>query len=53
MLKQRPDDLDGRVRTCSIEVEALQPVEPWIEERRAGWERRLDRLGAYLAEGEA
>jgi DNA-binding transcriptional ArsR family regulator len=41
----------GRVRTCSIEVEALQPVRHWIEERRAGWERRLDRLDAYLAEG--
>jgi DNA-binding transcriptional ArsR family regulator len=42
----------GRVRTCSIEVEALQPVERWIEERRTGWEQRLDLLGAYLAEGE-
>ena len=40
----------GRVRTCSIEVKALQPVERWIEERRSGWERRLDRLGAYLAD---
>ncbi len=40
----------GRVRTCSIEVKALQPVERWIEERRSSWERRLDRLGAYLAD---
>lgn len=40
----------GRVRTCSIDPEALQPVERWIEERRAGWERRLDRLGDYLGE---
>jgi DNA-binding transcriptional ArsR family regulator len=40
----------GRVRTCSIEVEALQPAERWIEDRRSSWERRLDRLGAYLAE---
>jgi DNA-binding transcriptional ArsR family regulator len=40
----------GRVRTCSIEAKALQPVERWIEERRSSWERRLDRLGAYLAE---
>jgi DNA-binding transcriptional ArsR family regulator len=40
----------GRVRTCSIEVKALRPVERWIDERRSGWERRLDRLGAYLAE---
>ena len=40
----------GRVRTCSIEVRALQPVERWIDERRSSWERRLDRLGAYLAD---
>jgi DNA-binding transcriptional ArsR family regulator len=40
----------GRTRTCSIEIEALQPVERWIEERRSSWERRLDRLGAYLAD---
>ena len=41
----------GRVRTCTIEVAALRPAERWIHERRAGWERRLDRLGAYLADG--
>ncbi|MDX6583638.1 MAG: hypothetical protein QOI10_2822 [Solirubrobacterales bacterium] len=42
-------DKVGRVRTCTIEVEALGPAERWIEQRRAGWERRLDRLGDYLA----
>lgn len=42
----------GRVRTCHIQRQALQPVERWINERRAAWERRLDRLGAFLAEGE-
>jgi DNA-binding transcriptional ArsR family regulator len=42
----------GRVRTCSIEVEALQPVRHWIDERRLGWERRLGRLDTYLAEGD-
>jgi len=41
----------GRVRTCRIEPGALRPVEQWIAERRASWERRLDRLGEYLAEG--
>ena len=41
----------GRVRTCTIEFAALQPAERWIHERRAGWERRLDRLGRYLADG--
>jgi DNA-binding transcriptional ArsR family regulator len=40
----------GRVRTCRIEPVALQPAEQWIIERRVMWERRLDRLGDYLAE---
>lgn len=40
----------GRVRTCSIEPAALRTVEQWIAERRVSWERRLDRLGDYLAE---
>lgn len=43
----------GRVRTCSIEPGALRPVERWIVARRTSWERRLDRLGAYLAEDPA
>lgn len=40
----------GRVRTCQLEPGALQQVEKWIEARRTEWERRLDRLGAFLAE---
>ena len=40
----------GRVRTCSIDVKALHPVERWIEGQRSSWERRLDRLGAQLAD---
>jgi DNA-binding transcriptional ArsR family regulator len=40
----------GRVRTCRIESMALQTVEQWVAARRASWERRLDRLGDYLAE---
>lgn len=40
----------GRVRTCQIEPAALQLVEQWINERRTLWERRLDRLGDFLAE---
>jgi DNA-binding transcriptional ArsR family regulator len=39
----------GRVRTCRIEAEALRTAERWISERRTLWERRLDRLGQYLA----
>jgi DNA-binding transcriptional ArsR family regulator len=38
----------GRVRTCSIEVAALKPAERWMQQRRAGWERRLDRLGEVV-----
>jgi DNA-binding transcriptional ArsR family regulator len=40
----------GRVRTCRIEPKALRQAEQWISERRALWERRLDRLGDYLAQ---
>jgi DNA-binding transcriptional ArsR family regulator len=40
----------GRVRTCRIEPAALQMVEQWIRDRRSTWERRLDRLGDYLAQ---
>lgn len=40
----------GRVRTCQIEPKALRQAEQWITERRMLWERRLDRLGAFLAE---
>jgi DNA-binding transcriptional ArsR family regulator len=39
----------GRVRTCEIEPIALSTAERWISERRATWEARLDRLGAFLA----
>jgi DNA-binding transcriptional ArsR family regulator len=40
----------GRVRTCRIEPQALSAAERWINERRTAWERRLDRLGVYLAD---
>lgn len=39
----------GRVRTCTIEPKALSLAERWISDRRTLWERRLDRLGDYLA----
>lgn len=39
----------GRVRTCRIEPAALRTAEKWISERRTVWERRLDRLGEFLA----
>jgi DNA-binding transcriptional ArsR family regulator len=38
----------GRVRTCRIEPKMLSQAEHWVAERRALWERNLDRLGAFL-----
>lgn len=40
----------GRVRTCTLDAGALSLAEQWINDRRMGWEKRLDRLGAVLAE---
>lgn len=43
----------GRVRSCSLQPDALSLVEQWVNDRRTGWEKRFDRLGAMLAaEGE-
>lgn len=37
---------DGRVRTCAIVPEALEPARTWLDEQRSIWESRLDRLEA-------
>jgi DNA-binding transcriptional ArsR family regulator len=37
---------DGRVRTCAIVPEALEPARTWLDAQRATWEGRLDRLAA-------
>jgi DNA-binding transcriptional ArsR family regulator len=39
---------DGRVRTCALIPEALAPVRTWLDEQRAIWEARLDRLDTYV-----
>jgi len=39
---------DGRVRSCAIVPEALAPVRTWLDEQRAIWESRLDRLDDYV-----
>ena len=39
---------DGRVRTCAIVPQALEPVRHWLDEQRAIWEARLDRLDAFV-----
>jgi len=40
----------GRVRTCRLETAGFRAVETWLADRRSAWEKRLDRLGALLAE---
>lgn len=40
----------GRIRTCSLNPATLRSAEHWIAARRTFVERRLDRLGKYLAE---
>lgn len=39
---------DGRVRTCAIVPEALDPMRTWLDEQRAIWEGRLDRLDEFV-----
>ena len=39
---------DGRVRSCALVPEALLPMRDWLEEQRAIWEARLDRLDDYV-----
>ncbi|MCR9213615.1 MAG: metalloregulator ArsR/SmtB family transcription factor [Proteobacteria bacterium] len=38
----------GRVRTCQIKQKTLTEAETWLEEQRAVWEGRADRLAAYV-----
>ncbi|KQR70006.1 ArsR family transcriptional regulator [Rhizobium sp. Leaf384] len=42
---------DGRVRTCALRPGALDPGRRWIEDQRATWEARLDRLEALVMRG--
>lgn len=39
----------GRVRTCTLEFDAMAEVERWIAERKRFWEQQFDQLEAYLA----
>ena len=43
----------GRTRTCSLNPATLRSAERWIAERRTLVERRLDRLGKYLEQGDS
>jgi DNA-binding transcriptional ArsR family regulator len=40
-------------RPCRIEVQALKPVDEWLENYRRLWEERFDRLDTYLRELQA
>jgi DNA-binding transcriptional ArsR family regulator len=42
----------GRVRSCRIEPAGFNALEEWIRAHRTTWERKLDRLGEFLAEEE-
>ena len=40
----------GRVRMCRIDPKTFTAAEGWFAKRRASWERRFDRLEAFLAD---
>jgi DNA-binding transcriptional ArsR family regulator len=40
----------GRVRTCELHGEAYTEAATWIDEQRAFWETRLERVQSYLKE---
>ncbi len=42
----------GRVRSCRIDTAGLDSATKWLGERRPQWDRKLDRLAAFLAEEE-
>jgi DNA-binding transcriptional ArsR family regulator len=43
----------GRVRTCRMAQAGLDALEKWVKDHRTEWERRMDRLGEILDEGDA
>ena len=49
LLSESPS-YSGLARTCRINPAALRSAEDWIADRRTMIERRLDRLGEYLAQ---
>jgi DNA-binding transcriptional ArsR family regulator len=38
----------GRVRSCAFVPKALDPMRAWMDEQRAIWDARLDRLDDYV-----
>jgi hypothetical protein len=39
----------GRVRTYRIQPRALATIDKWVNQRRAAWNTRFDRLDQLLA----
>ncbi|MBC2835755.1 ArsR/SmtB family transcription factor [Paragemmobacter straminiformis] len=39
---------DGRIRSCRLNPQALDPMKGWLDTQRAQWEARLDRLDDYV-----
>lgn len=39
---------EAQWRPCRLDVEALKPVDDWLETYRRLWEERFDRMGDYL-----
>jgi DNA-binding transcriptional ArsR family regulator len=39
---------DGRVRTCALVPEAMIAPRTWLDDQRAIWEARLDRLDDFV-----
>ena len=39
---------DAQMRPCRLEPEGLAPAAQWMEQYRAMWQERLDRLDAFL-----
>jgi DNA-binding transcriptional ArsR family regulator len=42
----------GRARTCRLGPAQLEDATGWIEAYRQVWERRLDRFGTFVEEGQ-
>jgi DNA-binding transcriptional ArsR family regulator len=40
----------GRERYCEVQVDKLNEVTNWVEQYRAAWEQRFDRLDEFLRE---
>jgi DNA-binding transcriptional ArsR family regulator len=40
----------GRLRRCEINLDTLRPVDRWIADRRAMWERAFDQRGSVLGQ---